>query len=128
MKPFKLFFLLIFFALAGCVNMGERVFKVGELVDEVTADEDGWKGKEVTVSGYVSVMSGADDANIYKLNMIDNRSDESERYVICKIPQKGLPEEIATKTITVKGKIGAIYTQTYLNLKTVTLDSCEIKK
>lgn len=130
----KIFFLLtaiasfVIFALAGCGNESEKVYKVGELVDKVTADQDGWKDKEVTVSGYVSLTSGADGANGYSLNMVDNRNDETERHLICKIPQKDLPEGIADKTIVVKGKIGLIYTQNYLNLKNVTLDSCEIKK
>jgi len=115
------------FALAGCGNAGEKVFKVGELVDKVTADKDGWKGKEVIVSGYVSIV-GSGDANDYRLNMTNHRNDESERYVICKVPQGNLPEGIESKTIEVKGKIGSVHTQNYLNMKSVTLDSCELKK
>ena len=129
----KIFFLAAIasfgiFALAGCGNEGAKVFKVNELVDKVTSDKDGWKGKEVTVSGYVSHMSGSDGANGYRLNMIDHRNDESERYVVCKVPQGDLPEGITTKTVEVKGKIGTVHTQSYLNLKSVTLDSCELKK
>lgn len=116
------------FALAGCGNTSEKVFKVGELVEKVTADKDGWKGKEVTVSGYVTHMSGSDGANGYHLNMTDHRNDESERHVVCKVPQGVLPEGIATKTVEVKGKIGLVTKQNYLNLKSVVLDSCELKK
>ncbi len=129
----KLFFLLAItsfgiFALFGCQNAAEKVFKVGELVDKVTADKDGWTGKEVIVSGFVSYTSGSDGANGYVLNMVDHRNDESERHVTCKVPQRDLPEGIKGKTIKVKGKIGLVHTQSYLNLKNVTLDSCEIKK
>lgn len=129
----KIFFLLAIasfgiFALAGCGNPTEKVFRVGELVEEVTADKDIWKGKEVTVSGYVTHMSGSDGANGYHLSMIDHRTDETERHVICKVPQGNLPEGIATKTVEVKGKIGLVTKQTYLNLKSVVLDSCELKK
>ncbi len=116
------------FALAGCGNANEKVFKVGELVDKVTADKDGWKGKEVTVSGYVSYVPSSDGANGYIINMTDHRNDESERHVVCKVPQGDIPREIATQTVEVKGKIGLVHTQSYLNLKSVTLDPCEIKK
>ena len=116
------------FALAGCGNTTGKVFKVGELVDKVTADIAGWKGKQVTVSGYVSYMPNSDGANGYVSNMTDHRSDESERHIICKVPQGVLPEGIATKAIEVKGRIGSVTKQHYLNLKSVTLDSCELKK
>jgi len=129
----KIFFLLAIasfeiFALAGCANTTEKVFKINELVDKVTADKDGWKGKEVTVSGYVTHMSGSDGANGYVLNMIDQRNDESERYVVCKVPQGSLPEGIATKTIEVEGKIGSVTMQNYLNMKSVVIDFCELMK
>ncbi|HEY0770687.1 MAG TPA: hypothetical protein VGD31_10175 [Sphingobacteriaceae bacterium] len=129
----KIFFLLAMasfqiFALAGCGNTTEKVFKVNELVDKVTVDKDGWKGREVTVSGYVMHTSGSGGANGYVLNMKDQRNDESERYVVCKVPQGDLPEGIAAKTIEVKGKIGSVTMQNYLNLKSVMLDSCELKK
>ena len=116
------------FALAGCGNTSEKVFEVNELVNKVTADKDGWKGKEVTVSGYVTHMSGSDGKNGYHLSMKNHRNDESERHVVCKVSQGDFPEGIATKTVEVKGKIGLIHTQNYLNLKSVTLDSCEVKK
>ena len=119
---------VLIFALAGCGVSGEKVFGVNELVDTVTADQDGWIGKEVTVSGYVSHMSGSDGANGYFLNMINDRRDESERYVVCKVPQGALPEGIATQTVEVKGKIGSVKTQNYLNQKRVTLDACGFKK
>jgi hypothetical protein len=129
----KKFFLLtiayfVIFALAGCGVSGEKIFGVNDLVDTVTAGQDGWAGKEVTVSGYVSHMSGLDGANGYFLNMINDRRDESERYVVCNVPQGVLPEGIATQTVEVKGKIGSVKTQNYLNQKRVTLDACEIKK
>ena len=128
MKLFKLFFLLILLISAGCTKKGENYFKVGELVDKVTADENTWKGKEVIVSGYVSNTSGSESENGYNLNMTDHRNDESERRVYCKISQKNLPEGIESKTIEVKGKIGSVTRRNYLNMKTVTLESCEIIK
>lgn len=124
----KIYFLLVMavfqiFTLAGC---GNTTFKVGELVDKVTTDKEDWKGKEVTVSGYVTHMSGSDGANGYRLNMKDHRDDETERHVVCKVPQGVFPEGIETKTIEVKGKIGLVHTQSYLNLKSVVLDECVI--
>jgi hypothetical protein len=116
------------FVLSGCGNTGGEVFGVNELVDTVTADQDGWIGKEVAVSGYVSHMSGSNGANGYFLTMINYRRDQSERYVICTVPHGVLPEGIATQTVEVKGKIGSVKTQNYLNQKRVTLDSCELKK
>jgi hypothetical protein len=64
----KKFFLLtiayfVTLALSGCGVSGEKIFGVNDLVDTVTADKDGWAGKVVTVSGYVSHMSGSDGAN-----------------------------------------------------------------
>lgn len=129
----KIFFLqaaaaLGIFLSAGCGNAGEKVFGVNDLVDRVTADKDGWKDKEVKVSGYVMHMSRSEGASGYILNMIDRRSDESERYVNCKVPQGEPPEAITTQTVEVRGRIGTVTTQNYLNQKRVTLESCAIKK
>ncbi|HMS41541.1 MAG TPA: hypothetical protein PKE69_15015 [Pyrinomonadaceae bacterium] len=116
------------FAIAGCGITGEKVFTVSELVDKAVADKDGWSGKEVTVSGYVQIASGSDGLNGYSLNLNSHRNDESERHVTCKVSQGTLPKDIETKTIEVKGKIGAIHTQNYLNMRKVTLESCVIKQ
>lgn len=114
------------FVFVGCGNTSEKVFGVIELVGKATADKDGWKGKEVIVSGYVSNVS-PHGANGYVLHMINHRRDESERHVHCSVPQGDLPEGIANTTIEVKGKIGLVTTQNYLDMKTVTLDSCELR-
>lgn len=116
------------FAFGGCGNAGEKVFTVGELVDKVVADRDGWSGQEVIVSGYVQIASRSDGAGGYRLDLTGYRNDTSERHITCKVSQGALPEGIETTTIKVKGKIGSIHTQNYLNLKAVTLDSCEIKQ
>lgn len=118
----------VIFAPAGCGNPNEKVFGVGELAEKATADQDSWKGKEVTVSGYVTHMSRSDGANGYRLSMIDHERDETERHVSCKVPQGVLPEGIATKTVEVKGKIGLITKRPYMNFRSVELESCEIKK
>ncbi len=123
------------FALAGCGNTTdggnttEKVFRISELVNIVVADKDGWKGKEVTVSGNVSHSPSSDGANGYVINMNDeHNSDSSQWQITCKVPQGDIPRGIVSKPIEVKGKIGLIHTQSYLNLKSVTLDSCELKK
>ena len=106
-----------------------QTFSIEELVDRATADKDNWQGKEVTVSGYVSYMPSSDGANGYIVNMSSKyNSDGGQWQLTCKVPQGDLPKGIISKTIEVKGKIGSVHRQSYLNLKSVTLDPCEIKK
>lgn len=135
----KLFFTAIIFyeifAFTGCGNLTGNVFGVNELVNKVTNDKDAWIGKEVTVSGYASHSSGVDDEKNFRLNIVEDKHDESERYVDCIIPPGDLTEAITSKTIEVngknvevKGKIASVYTQNYLNMKRVRLESCELKK
>lgn len=117
-------------ALAGCGNKTEKVFMIGELINNIVVDKDGWKGKEVIVSGYVSHMPSSDGANGYVINMTDGHdSDGGSMHLICKVPQRDIPKEfVMSQTIKVKGKIESIHTQSYLNLKSVTLNSCELMK
>lgn len=106
-----------------------QTFSIEELVDRATADKDNWQGKEVTVSGYVSHMPRSEGANGYVISMSSKHdSDSGQWQLTCKVPQGDLPEGIISKTIEVKGKIGLVHRQSYLNLKSVTLDPCEIKK
>ena len=106
-----------------------QTFSIEELVDRATANKDNWQGKEVTVSGYVSYMPSSDGANGYVVSMSSkHNSDQSQWQLTCKVPQGDLPEGIISKTIEVRGKIGSVHRQSYLNLKSVTLDPCEIKK
>ena len=106
-----------------------QTFSIEDLVDRATADKDNWQGKEVTVSGYVSHMPSSDGAKGYVVYMSsEHNSDGSQWQITCKVPQGDLPEGIISKTIEVKGKIGLVHRQSYLNLKSVTLDPCEIKK
>ena len=118
---------LVLFAFAACGNKGERVFGVIELVDQVTADESAWTGKTVSVSGHVSVTSNANDPSAF-VDLRNDRNTPIERHVICKIAAGALPEGVAGKTIVVKGTVGKVYRQSYLDLRNVTLDPCEISK
>ena len=136
-KIFSLTAILSFasFAFTACGNLNGNAFSVGELVDKVTSDKDAWIGKDVIVSGYVLNTAGSADAKGYSLSMTEHGRDESERYVDCEIPPGDLAEAIKSETIEVKGKtvevngkIASVYTQSYLNMKRVKLESCELKK
>lgn len=113
-------------SLAGCGNTDEKAFKVNELVDKITADKDAWKDKEVTVTGYVRQTSSWDGQKGYGLLLIDNEKDESRKFINCNVPQGVKPEGIATKTVEVKGKIGRVTISD--DMKSIMLDSCEVKK
>ena len=118
----------VIFSLAGCGNSGEKVYRVNELVEKAAADKDGWLGKEVTVSAYVWSTGGPGGRKGYSLSMKDHRNDESERQLSCAFPQGDPPEGILDTTVVVTGKVVSVHSQNYLNLKSVKLDACELRK
>lgn len=116
---------VVLLALAACGLRGDKVFGVIELVDKVIADEAAWSGKEVSVSGHVSVTSNSNDSNAF-LDLRNDRTTSIERHISCKLANGSLPEGVAGKTIVVKGTVGKVYRQSYLDQRKVTLDRCEI--
>ena len=113
---------LVIFALVGC-GRGEKVYGIIDLVDKVTRDEAAWTGKEVVVSGYASISEG----NSF-LNLVADLHSGTESHIYCQIPKASATDNLYGKLVTVKGKIGKVHTQNYLNLKTVTLEHCELVK
>jgi hypothetical protein len=109
------------FALGGCG--GEKVYGVIDLVEKVTRDEAAWTGKEVVVSGYASISEGKT-----LLNLVADLHSGTESHILCQIPKASATDDLYGKHVTVKGKIGKVHTQNYLNLKTVTLEPCELVK
>ncbi|HTH38508.1 MAG TPA: hypothetical protein VL572_11100 [Pyrinomonadaceae bacterium] len=113
------------FAHGGCGGSGETVYGIIDLVEKVTSDEAAWTGKEVVVTGYPSLYDGNTDP--IKLNLVEDLYSGTESHIYCSIPKAAVSEDLRSRRITVKGKIGKVHTQNYLNLKTVTLEACEIK-
>ncbi len=115
------------FAIFGFQNCrGEKVYGVIDLVDKVTRDEAAWTGKEVVVSGYARVHDGNTDQ--IQLDLVDDLYSGTENHVYCQIPKVSATDNLYKRFVTVKGKIGKVHTQNYLNMKTVTLDTCELVK
>lgn len=100
----------------------DKPVKVSELVDGVAADKDGFKGKEVAVTGYVSGTSGT--APHLLLTIFDEATATNKKNVACAFT--GKDDEVFGKTVTVKGKI--ISSSTDGETKMVSLDPCELKK
>lgn len=117
------------FALAGCGKTTEnantqanknvnpdKVFKVNELVEKVTADKDAWKGKEVIVNGIITFRTSI------TVGLVNKKWDK--QVVVCAI--QALPKEELDETVEVKGKVSEVTTQG--ESTAVKLDPCEIKK
>lgn len=113
------------FALGGC-GRGEKFYGVINVVEKVTRDEAAWTGKEVVVSGYPSLYNGKTDP--IELNLVADLYSGTESHIYCLIPKDSVTNDLDKKLVTVKGKIGKVHTQNYLNLKTVTLEPCELVK
>jgi hypothetical protein len=113
-------------ALGRSGGRGEKVYGVIDLVEKVTRDEAAWKGKEVVVSGYPSLYAGNTDP--IKLNLVEDLYSGTESHIYCTVPKASVTDDLRSKLVTVKGKIGKVHTQNYLNLKTVTLEPCELVK
>lgn len=116
----------VIFALGGCGGRGEKVYGVIDLVGKVTSDQAAWTGKEVVVSGYPSLYNGNTDP--INLNLVEDLHSGTESHIYCAIPKAAVTGDLDGKFVTVKGKIGKVHTQNYLNLKTVTLEPCELVK
>ena len=105
----------------GDVSPGKAV-KVVDLADSVAAGgKDAWKGKEVTVTGFVSGMSNS--GNHQLVTLTSEQLATNKKSVTCAF--QGDKPDVFSKTIEVKGKISYFEDGEY---KTVELDPCEIKK
>lgn len=128
MRSSRLLPVLVFvvvLVLASCASKGGKGFGVIELVDQVAANEDAWKGEVVSVAGHVSVTSNSSGADLF-VDLRNDRDTSVESHVICRIKTGVLPEGISGKTISVRGTVKKFYRQNYLNLRNVTLEPCEI--
>ena len=101
----------------------DKAIKISDLVDSVASDKDAWKGKEVTVTGYVSGTSGSESHLL--LTMTDEQTSTNKRSISCAL-QGVKSADVFTKTIAVKGKISSSNMDS--EFKSVNLDPCELKK
>ena len=101
----------------------DKTVKVIDLVDSVAAAKDGWKGKEVVVTGYVSGTSGSGGKQL--LTMINDQTASIKKDISCSLA--GVKsDEVFSKTVVVKGKISSINTDG--DQKSINLEPCELKK
>lgn len=112
--------------LAGCGNFGKTGYAVDELADKAVVNKEAFMGQEVVVSGYVANISPNVDSNGYGLSLDFDLHSPIERQLNCTVPQGKAPEGIYSKWVTVKGKIVNIHSQSYMVLKSIKLDPCEI--
>jgi hypothetical protein len=100
----------------------DKALKPSDLVNSVAPDKDAWKGKEVTVTGFVIGTSGSDKL---LLTITDEQTSTNKRDVSCSLP--GVKSaDVFSKPIVVKGTIHYIDTDT--EFKSVNLEPCEQKK
>lgn len=120
------------FAIAGCGSNAGSERKTGYAVDELAniavADKEAFMGKEVIVSGYVANVSPNMNNNGYSLSLDFDLHSPVERQLNCTVPQGKAPGDVRSKWVTVKGTIANIHSQTYMDLKSVWLEQCEITK
>lgn len=127
---FKLIFIACFAAVivAGCGNIGKVGYGVDELAEQAVADKEAFMGKEVVVSGYVSIISNDIKGKVVAIHLDFDLKSATERQVTCTIADGQIPDNLYSKWITVKGKISNIRSTNYLDQRSVTLDPCEIVK
>ena len=100
----------------------DKTVKVSDLIASVAASKDGWKGKEVTVSGYVSATSGSGKQQL--LTIINDKDASIKVDVSC--AYAGDAAAVFSKPVEVKGKISVINTDG--EYKSVNLEPCDLKK
>lgn len=105
-----------------------------ELVEKAVANQAEWKGKEVTVYGYVSLMSPPANGFYKNLHLtpspaaISSRPHGLERHVYCALADGHKIEPLDGKYVTVKGTITKIASMNYLDQKQIYLEPCELVK
>lgn len=106
----------------------EKAVTVRDLVDAVGASPDGWTGKQVTVTAYVSATSESGPKNLL-LTLKNDKADTSKKDMSCLV--QGSYDEVSgkvfDKTVEVKGTIKHIQGAD-AESKLVSLEPCEVKK
>ena len=108
------------------VEISPDAVKVHEFVDKVVANQNAWKGKEVTVTGYISMVSPRGSEDGYNLQLWNDEKGGSAKMVGCIVRKGSMPEGIALKTVEVKGTVSEVRIDN--NLKVVSLDPCTLKQ
>jgi len=122
------------FTVTACSVFYDETSGLVELVEKAVANEAEWKGKEVTVYGYVSLMSPPANGFYKNLHLtpspaaISARPHGLERHVACMVANGNDLEPMRDKYVTVKGKIAEITSMNYLDQKRIALEPCELLK
>ena len=104
----------------------DKVFKVRELLDTVVADREGWKGKEVTVTGFVSPHTEKNTSGAIAVMLQDDPDKVGGGVVSCAL--KGVDfKDFLGKTVEVKGKIDGSNLEGG-KLVGMALEPCVVKK
>ena len=101
----------------------DQAVKVIELVDSIAADKEGWKGKEIVVTGFVNSTSSSGPQQLVTLT--NDKAATQSKVVNCSFQGK-MPDGVAFQTVEIKGKIRD--TRTDGESKTIDLEPCEVKK
>lgn len=122
------------FTVTACNFLHEDTSGLVELVEKAVANEAEWKGKEVTVYGYVSLMSPPPNGFAKHLHLtpssaaVSSRPHGLERHVICTLADGHKIEPLDSKYVTVKGTITKIASMNYLDQKQIYLEPCDLVK
>jgi hypothetical protein len=109
------------------VEISPDAVKVNEFVDKVVANQNAWKGKEVTATGYVSMVSPKGNEDGYNLQLRNDEKGGSDAKVIgCSVQKGGVPEGIVMKAVEVKGTVSEVSIGDIS--KAVRLDPCTLKQ
>lgn len=114
--------------IVGCGNFGKVGYGVDEITDQAVTDKGAFMGKEVVVSGYVSIVMTDVKGKVIGVSLDFDLQSATERQLSCAIADGQIPDNFHKKWITVKGTITEIHSQNYMGLKRVALDPCEIIK
>ena len=106
----------------------DKAVSVNDLVQAVAASSDGWTGKQVSVTAYVSATSESGPKNLL-LTLKNDKADTSKKSMSCLVQGSydEVSEGVFDKTVVVKGTIKHIQGAD-AESKSVNLEPCEIKK
>lgn len=105
----------------------DKAVTVKDLVDAINASPDGWTGKQVTVTAYVSATSESGPKNTL-LTLTNDRADTGIKGS-CNVQGSydEVSEKVFDKTVEVKGTIRHIQGAD-AETRRVGLEPCEVKK
>lgn len=101
----------------------DKAVKVIELVDSIAADKEGWKGKEIAVTGFVNSTSSSGKSQLVTLT--NDKAATQSKSVSCAFDGT-MPDGVSFQTVEIKGKIRDM--QMSDQSKSVYLGPCEVKK